>query len=410
MSQGLPEPRPTSPPWSAPTRLVVALVLLTLTGALLLRFIDLIGPLLLAFILAYLLSPVTGLIARTLRMPWGRAVTLTYLVLVLVLGGAAAGIGVILQQQVLGLYQALANIFVELPVLLTRYLSEPIVLGPLVLDPAAPEWQPLYIQLNNLVQMALAQVGMLIGRAASSTLVVIGWLIFVFFVSYYLLHDIGRLGLSLETLVPTPYRDDARRLISELGPIWNAWLRGQFILAAGLGVAAWLAMSLLGVRYAPGLGLLAFVLEFIPILGPTLLTAVAVLVALFQGGNWLGVNQVVFAALVLVTHFLLQQIQNNVFVPRIMGHHLRLHPVAVLVGVVIMAQLLGVAGLLLAAPLVATLRLFGGYIYRKVVNLNPWPEPTTAAVEPDQDDASLASDSEAAPPRQCSKGPSEQPP
>jgi len=57
-----------------------------------------------------------------------------------------------------------------------------------------------------------------------------------------------------------------------------------------------------------------------------------------------------------------------------LSRHLRLHPIVILVGVLVMAQLVGIAGLLLSAPLVATLRLFGAYAYRKVLDLDPWPK------------------------------------
>ncbi len=99
------------------------------------------------------------------------------------------------------------------------------------------------------------------------------------------------------------------------------------------------------------------------------------LVALFQPSNWLGLSPLAYAGVVLVAAILIQQVENNFLVPRIIGGSLNLHPVIILVGAVIAANLAGIIGLLLSAPALATLRLFGRYIYRKMFDLQPWPEP-----------------------------------
>jgi len=106
--------------------------------------------------------------------------------------------------------------------------------------------------------------------------------------------------------------------------------------------------------------------------------ATAVIIALFQTSNWLGISPLAFAIVVLVVSILLQQVENNFLVPRIIGGNLNLHPVAILVGAVIAANLAGIIGLLLSAPTVATLRLFGRYVYRKMFDLDPWPDPPPA--------------------------------
>ena len=76
----------------------------------------------------------------------------------------------------------------------------------------------------------------------------------------------------------------------------------------------------------------------------------------------------------------MQQVYDNALYPRILGHTLKLHPIIILVGAIVAASLAGVTGLLLSAPLVATLRLFGRYVHRKLFDLDPWPE---APAEPE---------------------------
>jgi predicted PurR-regulated permease PerM len=174
-------------------------------------------------------------------------------------------------------------------------------------------------------------------------------------------------------------RGDVRRLAGSLGPIWNNYLRGQVTLSGLLGIMVGAALSLLGVSYAPVLGLLAFLLDFIPYIGATISFIIGTLVALFQGGNWLGLDPLIYALVVAAIYLILQQVQGYVFWPRIMGGSLNLHPIIILVGALVMAQLFGVVGLMLAGPLIATLKLFGRYAFCKLFDLDPWEGDTVAS-------------------------------
>jgi len=152
-------------------------------------------------------------------------------------------------------------------------------------------------------------------------------------------------------------------------------LRGQVILGAVIFVVVWLGLSLLGVRNALTLGLLSGLLEFIPNLGPIIGTGVAMIVAFFQPTNPWGLESWQFALLVLVFMVVVQQLENNILVPRIVGGALDLHPLIVLVGVLMGAALAGILGAILAAPVLASLKLMGTYIWRKLFDLPPFPEP-----------------------------------
>ena len=105
------------------------------------------------------------------------------------------------------------------------------------------------------------------------------------------------------------------------------------------------------------------------------IVTLGVLVALFQPGNWLGLSPGYYVLLIVVVYLVLQQVYDNVLYPRILGRSLNLHPIIILVGAIVATSYAGIVGLLLAAPLIATLRLFGRYVYRKMFDLDPWPEP-----------------------------------
>jgi len=73
-------------------------------------------------------------------------------------------------------------------------------------------------------------------------------------------------------------------------------------------------------------------------------------------------------------------------VPRILGRSLHLHPIIILVGAFVAASIAGVVGLLLSAPTIATLRLFGRYVYRKLFDIDPWPPAPPEPEPPPQRD------------------------
>jgi predicted PurR-regulated permease PerM len=370
------------------TKFLVALIFVVLVGAVLVRFRALVVPLLFAFILAYMLNPLMEWLTARTRLSWSMAVNVMYLVIAVLLIAVLTAAGIALVQQIEGLYRVLVEILPRLPTRLENLLSQPIDLGPFVLDLTQPinvgplvldlttlDLRPLYDQLLATLQPALSRTGNLVGSLASGTAEFLAWILFILVVSYYLLHDLKTLSPSLERIVPEGYAPDVRRLTAELGPIWHAFLRGQITLAIVMGLVVGTAMGLLGVRYAPGLGLLAGLLEFLPIIGPFIAGAVAVIVALFQPSNPLGLPPFYFALVVLGVFLLLQQLENNFLVPRILGSSLKLHPVVILVGAIIGASLAGIVGLLLSAPTMATLKLFGRYVFRKMLDLDPWPEP-----------------------------------
>lgn len=113
--------------------------------------------------------------------------------------------------------------------------------------------------------------------------------------------------------------------------------------------------------------------------GPIITGVFATLIALFQPVNPWGLTPLAFTLLVIGIFFLIQQVENVILVPRIMGESLNIHPLMVLIAVLAGGILAGFVGVLLAAPVVATLRLGTGYLYSKIVEVTP---PRTEVVKP----------------------------
>ena len=211
----------------------------------------------------------------------------------------------------------------------------------------------------------------LAGSAASA----VGVILLALVMGFYLLLDFGKLKEGWLDLIPESHVEDVRGLIENTGKVWQAFLRGQLLLGVVVCSIVAIVLTIIGMRFALGLGLIAGLLEFIPIFGPVISGMIAGLVALFQSSNWMGLTPLAFALLVLIIFTVIQQLENNILVPRIIGHSLNLHPIIVLLAALAGGILGGVLGVLLAAPFVATLRIWLGYIYRKIVGLGTEPEP-----------------------------------
>jgi predicted PurR-regulated permease PerM len=161
-------------------------------------------------------------------------------------------------------------------------------------------------------------------------------------------------------LAPINYHNDVKKLSGQISLTWNAFLRGQLVLCLVVGVTVFVLMTALGVPNARSLAIIAGFMELIPTFGPIFAAIPAVLIALFQSdASWLGslMTPIWFGLLILGVYALVYQVENYYLVPRIIGYHLKLHPLVILLGVVAGASIAGVLGILLAAPTLATVRL-----------------------------------------------------
>jgi predicted PurR-regulated permease PerM/GNAT superfamily N-acetyltransferase len=365
-----------SPRWSTTTKFIVMLAILAVVAFLLLRFQGVIAPLILAVILAYLLNPIVTALAKFSRLSRTLAILLVYLILILLLLGLVSGAGLLIQQQFSGILSTALTFINSIPTRINSLSSKPDQLGPFTLDLSKTDATALQ---NELIPTARDWIGRITNwmtGAASETATTMAWAGFVFIISYYLIHDMNAMEKGVLRLVPEESQKDAQRLLADLGPIWNAFLRGQLLLSLIMGSAFGLVMSLLGLRYALVIALMAALMEFVPVIGPYLTAGTTILIALFQPFNWLGFSPTVYTLCVAAAALLLQQLEANFLSPRVMGRQLRMHPAILITGAFVGASLMGIPGLLLSGPILATTRLFGRYVHAKLFNLPPWPDRT----------------------------------
>lgn len=366
-----------SPPWSRTTKTIVVVSGLLLLALLVMRFRTLLAMLVVAAILAYLLDPLISFIDRRTSIKRGIIIAVVYILLAAALISGFFALGVASYQQAADLIAEapalIENVAASIATLVNR--TEPITIGPLSMDPSVVAWERLPEQLLGLVEPLLSQSGTVVSRFATSTVRTVFNLFFIFVLSIYLATDLPRFGGYVKSFAQQPgYREDAERLMPQLRHVWSAYLRGQIILSLVIFLSVWIGLTLLGVQNSLALGLLAGFLEFLPNLGPVVSAGVTVAVAFFQPVNYLGLASWQYALVVLALMVVIQQLENHLLVPRIVGGALDLHPIIVIVGLFVGASLAGILGAILAAPVVASLKLFGTYAWRKLFDLPPFPD------------------------------------
>jgi predicted PurR-regulated permease PerM len=363
---------PASPRWNASIKLVVALTLLTIVAGLLIKFESILPPIIIVIILAYLLNPVAGFLTTRLRIPWRLSVSLIYgVVIITLLAGLTLG-GLGLVQQVQSLITIIQENLQNLPTLLADISGRQVMIGPFPLDLRTVDLSVFANQLLGAIQPVLGQSGAMVSAVAGGAANFFSWAIFVLLVSYLVLVESDNLGHGLLQFSIPGYDHDLARMRKELANIWNAFLRGQIIIMGLSAVIYTIVLSALGVNYAVGLALLAGIARFVPYIGSFTVWGTLIIVTIFQPYKPFDMAPWAYALLVVGLAWLVDMILDNFVAPRIMASALKVHPAAVLVATIIGLGLLGILGIIIAAPLLATLQLIGRYFTRKLFDLDPW--------------------------------------
>ncbi|RME50245.1 MAG: AI-2E family transporter, partial [Caldilineae bacterium] len=347
-----------------------------------------------ATLIAFLLVPLVSFLQYKLRFPRWLAVLVAYLFLFL----AVVLIPLLL---IPALLDAFGAINIDLAALLRQVLiwlentlqswRSLVIFGiaydfSSVVDPALeqlrniqparffPSLDTLIASIPSTIQFTWGVASNVVGTLASSLLAFILTLLY----SIYLSVDGGRFVQAIINVAPEPHRPELRELYRRIRATWSAYFRGQFLLALIIGFLTWLIGTAIGLPGAFALAVISGVLEILPNLGPILAAVPALLIALVQGSTTLPVGNFTFMLIVLGAYVLIQQLENNLIVPKILGDAVELHPLVVMVGVVVGATTFGILGALIAAPTIATGRTVIAYVYAKMLDEDPFP-PTSRA-------------------------------
>lgn len=168
--------------------------------------------------------------------------------------------------------------------------------------------------------------------------------------SFYLLLERDQIKKNLYRVIPFLPKEKVTSLVHKVDVQLGHWVRGEVALMFIVGLATYIGLTLLNVPYALPLAVMAGILEFIPNIGPILSGVVATLVTVASGNP-------VSAVGVVVLFLIVQQLENNLLVPKIMQAAVGLNPLVAILSFLVGATLFGLPGALIAVPTAAMLQV-----------------------------------------------------
>jgi predicted PurR-regulated permease PerM len=207
-------------------------------------------------------------------------------------------------------------------------------------------------------------------------------LVLIPFLFFYLLKDIDRLKHWFRGLFVSRDGWLSEASLEKVDSVLSGYIRGQLIVCLVVGVVTGVALSVLGIRYALILGIVAGVLNLVPYIGLAITLVLGLLVGVFSPSPWITCIKIV------VVIEAVQIIEGAVLSPRIVGERVGLHPVLVMFAILIFSHFWGFVGLLVAVPLAAIIKVFASAGYNRYFKVPP-PVVPDAIDEIEGNDAEL---------------------
>lgn len=336
------------------------LVLAIAVGIVLWLARDIIGPFVVAGVLAYAFSPVVSAVHGRTRLPRAAVIAIGYLLVF----GAVALVAVFAAQKAGSELRELSSNGRDIisSALHQLFGSSLTIAGNTIsTDDLAIQIRRLLADLLNSPSNAFVMAERAVDIGLKAVLCLI--------VTFYLLLDGHRFGqFALRFLEPSQ-RTDTLRIAHRIHVVLGRWLRGQLLLIALVAVVIYIVLGpILHVPYALALGILSGVLEIIPLVGPLIAAALAGTVAFATHGT----NTTI---VVLVVYLVVRQVEDQVVMPLVIGRAVHLHPVITIFAVLLGLSTWGVLGGLLGVPVAAALNVTLHELYPEETGGRPGGEP-----------------------------------
>ncbi len=222
--------------------------------------------------------------------------------------------------------------------------------------------------IDNVVPIILEKISAgatVLLTSVAGWVVFVPWIILIPILGFFLLKDADNFRRSALQMLPRGrWRWRGDEFFQDVNSTLAAYTRAQLTACMFIGAVCAGGFAIVGLPSPLVLGLIAGLLEFVPLIGPLTMAVLAALVALFHTG---------FSAAVMVLIFLavLRILQDYIIYPRLIGHGIHLHPLAIIIAILSGAELAGVTGIFLAIPIVAIVTVS----YRRRRPVIPLPPP-----------------------------------
>ncbi len=331
----------------------IGIILWFAWGLLLGLFVHAVVLLLLSLAVAFLLTPAVNFL-ESRGLPRVVATLSMVIIVIAVLGALAYALVFSLIQQVLTFQATITNFFNALPVQYETFLKFLRNQG----IPEASISSALNQIQNQATDFARTAASNVLNMAFIVTNTLIDFLL-ILVLSFYFTLDGKKVRDGLVSIAPKSWMPHVLLFEDALNRVVGNYIRGQLTLAVIIGILAGMGCALLGLSpYALIIGVMAFLFETIPMVGPALASIPAILLSLllpdpFPRTIW-----------IIIYFIIVQMVESNILGPRIVGHAVGLHPVASILALIIGAQLFGAFGALLATPIVAAAWVVIASLYR----------------------------------------------
>jgi predicted PurR-regulated permease PerM len=364
--------------WSKTTRYLVLILLLITIVAFAVAAKDLIVPLAISALLAWLLNPAVTLFNNRTKLKRQWAVLIVFLVSLAIIIAIGVALALLAPSQINDIADDVQEIYVVVFQQLEETLSQPVMVMGTELNPQA------LIDNFSLDTSAMVRPDIVWEwlRATSTNLT---WILVIIVTTFYLLLDWPRLREWLISLGPEAYQSDFRRVYEEVRTVWQRYLRGQLRLSLVIGFLTTLLLAAIGMPGAIVFGILAAIFDVILTVGPVIVAAAAALVAVIAGSTYLPVSNLWFTLLVIGIFALIQAVENVWLRPRIMGSSMNIHPGVVFIAIIGALSLAGIFAALIVVPVLGSTAVIAHYIHAKIMDIPPWPDvQITSQLPPDE--------------------------
>lgn len=171
--------------------------------------------------------------------------------------------------------------------------------------------------------------------------------------------------------IPNEFKFDTEIILRKINSTLGSYLRGQIFLVLLVAAILFIALSILGVRFALILAIFSGLAEIVPIIGPIVAASIAAIVAFVGGSSNIGLSPLYMAIAVIVVYTVVRQIQDYLVNPLIMGKITKLHPLIILFAVLAGEHTAGILGLILAVPIAGILKILLEFSLDKLNDKTP---------------------------------------
>ncbi len=309
------------------------------------------SPFVVAAIFAYIFNPLVNFFTHQIKLPRILGILFIYSVIVGVIGI----LGIVLTKQV---FTESAELKRYIHVLVDSTNKE---------IKSLPTWiQPtLYDALSSLNQSKLFAPYSFFPFFPAALSRIVSILLFVFS-GFYFLKEGRHLFDKLLQFIPREYKFEVEVLERKINAVLNGYLRGQILIVFIISFMLFVALSIIGVRFALILAIFSGLAEIVPIIGPIVAASTAALVMYVTQTNNFSIPPLTASLVVILIYFVVRQFQDYFLTPHIMGRITKLHPLVILFSVIAGEHIAGILGLLLAVPTAAVIRILLEYGLDKV--------------------------------------------